>query len=79
VRHFPPLLIVHGEADSVVPVRFAYDLRDAVIAQGGEVEMHLYSGAGHAFTAPFASTYSEPAALDALRRTVGFLRRRLVN
>jgi carboxymethylenebutenolidase len=78
-RDFPPLLILHGEADDVVPVRFAHNLRDAVIAHGGEVEMHLYADAGHAFTAPFAPTYSEPAALDAFRRTIEFLRRRLAN
>lgn len=77
VRDFPPLLILHGEADNVVPVSFAYQLRDAVIAQGGEVELHVYPGAGHAFSAPFSSTYSEPAASDALARTIEFLRRRL--
>jgi carboxymethylenebutenolidase len=77
VRHFPPLLILHGEADTVVSVSFAYRLRDAVIAQGGEVEMHLYPGAQHAFNAPFSSAYSEPEASDSWRRTVDFLRRRL--
>ncbi len=76
VRQFPPLLILHGEADSVVPVRFAYRLRDAVIAHGGSVEMHLYPGAEHAFNAPWAA-YSETAAMDAWRRTIEFLRRRL--
>jgi len=77
VRDVPPLLILHGESDSVVPVRFAHELRDAVLAQGGEVELHLYPGAGHAFNAPFSPSYSEPAALDAFARTVDFLRRRL--
>jgi len=73
VRRFPPLLILHGEADTVVPVRQAYRLREAVLAHGGEVEMHLYPGAHHAFTA----AYSEPAAIDSWRRTIDFLRRRL--
>jgi carboxymethylenebutenolidase len=77
VRHFPPLLILHGEADTVVSVRFAQRLREAVLAQGGEVEMHLYPGAHHAFNAPWASTYSEPDAADSWGRTVEFLRRRL--
>ena len=79
VRNFPALLILHGEADDIVPVRFAHNLRDAVIAHGGEVEMHLYAVAGHAFNATFAPTYSELAASDAFRRTVEFLRRRLAN
>ena len=76
-RSFPPLLILHGDADSVVPVRFAYQLRDAVVAAGGEVELFVYPGADHAFNAPFSSTYSEAAASDAFARTVDFLRRRL--
>ncbi len=76
VRQFPPLLILHGEADSVVPVRFAYRVRDTVLAHGGDVEMHLYPGAGHGFNAPWAA-YSEAAATDSWRRTIEFLRRRL--
>ncbi len=76
VRHFPPLLILHGDADSVVPVRYAYQLRDRVLAHGGEVEMHIYPGARHAFNAP-SGGWSEPAATDSWRRAVEFLRRRL--
>lgn len=77
VRDLPPLLILHGESDTVVPVRFAYELREAVLAEGGEVELHLYPGADHAFNLPNASTYSEAAAVDAFARAVDFLRRRL--
>ena len=54
VRNLPPLLILHGEADSLVPVSLAYQLKDAVIAQGGEVEMHIYPGAQHGFNAPWS-------------------------
>jgi len=77
VRGFPPLLILHGEADSVVPVRHALRLRDAVLAAGGQVEMHLYAGAQHAFNGGYASTHSEVAAADSWRRTLAFLRARL--
>ncbi|MGD8698195.1 MAG: dienelactone hydrolase family protein [Gemmatimonadales bacterium] len=76
-RGFPPLLILHGDADSIVPVRFAYQLRDAVVAAGGEVELQVYPGADHAFNAPFAPTYREEDAADAFARTIEFLRRRL--
>jgi carboxymethylenebutenolidase len=79
VRNFPPLLILHGDADTVVPVRFAHILREAVIASGGEVEMHIYPGAHHAFNASFGPTYNDSAASDSFRRTVEFLRRRLSN
>jgi carboxymethylenebutenolidase len=76
-KGFPPLLILHGDGDNVVPVRFAYQLRDAVTAGGGEVELHVYPGADHAFNAPFSSAYSEAAASDAFARSIEFLRRRL--
>jgi carboxymethylenebutenolidase len=77
VRGLPPVLILHGDADKVVPVRFAYALRDAVLAAGGQAEWHVYPAAGHSFNAPYSSTYSAEAAKDATRRTVEFLRRRL--
>ena len=78
VLGLPPVLILHGDADMAVPVSFAYELRDAVEAMGGEAELHVYKGAGHSFNAPFVSTYSEEAADDAHRRTIEFLRRQLV-
>ncbi len=77
VRNFPPLLILHGEADSIVPVRNAYRLRDAVIAQGGDVEMHIYPGAEHAFNAPWSPWYSDPEAPDSLTRMIDFFKKQL--
>ena len=77
VPRFPPLLILHGEADTEVSVELAHRLYDRIQALGGEVEMHLYPGAQHVFNAPWAATYSAPDAADALRRTIEFLRRRL--
>jgi len=77
VRGFPPLLILHGDADSTVPVRFAYALRDAVIAAGGDVELHVLPGARHAFNAPWSPTYAAPATRNADRWMFAFLRHRL--
>ena len=77
VPRFPPLLILHGEADSVVPVELAHRLYERMRAHGGQVEMHLYPGAQHVFNGPWASAYSAPDAADAWRRTIEFLRRRL--
>lgn len=77
VRDFPPLLILHGNADTIVPVSRAHQLKQAVIAHGGEVEMYTYPGAHHAFNATFSPSYSETAALDSFKRTIEFLRRRL--
>lgn len=79
VQGLPPVLILHGEADPVVPVSFAYALRDAVVASGGEAELHVYPGAGHSFNAPFLPTFSAEAAEDAHRRTIEYLRRHLVS
>ncbi len=77
LRGFPPLLILHGDSDRVVPVERAYQLRKGVIDRGGEVEMHIYPGADHAFNGAFSPNYRREAAEDSFRRTVEFLRRRL--
>lgn len=69
VRDFPPLLILHGDADSVVSVSEAHRLRDAVRAQGGKVEMRIYRGADHGFF------NSSATGADAMARTIRFLRR----
>jgi carboxymethylenebutenolidase len=78
-QDLPPVLILHGDADNVVPVSYAYALRDAVVASGGEAELHVYPGAGHSFNAPFSPAYSAKAADDSHRRAIEFLRRRLVS
>lgn len=77
VRNFPPLLILHGEEDQAISVLAAYALRDAVIAQGGEVEMKIYPGAGHGFNGPWIPNYSKEYDIDSFQRTVDFFRRKL--
>jgi carboxymethylenebutenolidase len=77
VKNFPPLLILHGEEDQAVPVSRAYDLRDAVLSQGGEVEMKIYPGAPHGFNAYWLPIYNEAYANDSFQRTVDFFRRKL--
>jgi len=79
VRNFPPLLIFHGDADTIVPIQFAYVLLDAVIKAGGDVEMHIYPGAQHAFNATSSPGYDGAATSDSNRRTIEFLRRCLSN
>jgi dienelactone hydrolase len=79
MRGFPPLLILHGDADTVVPATRARQLEQAVKARGGEVETHIYPGAQHAFNASFSPAYSEAAALDSFRRMIDFLKRRLLS
>jgi dienelactone hydrolase len=79
VRNFPPLLILHGDADTIVPIQFAYVLLDAGTKAGGDVEMHIYPGAQHAFNATYSPGYDSEATSDSYRRAVEFLRRRLSN
>jgi carboxymethylenebutenolidase len=79
VRGMPPLLILHGAADSVVPVRFARELYDAAQSAGAVVEIHLYPRIGHAFTIGTFPTYSEAATEDAVRRAIAFFHRWLEN
>ncbi len=74
---FPPLLILHGERDSVVPVSFARQLRRAVLEGGGSVEMVIYPGQEHAFNFPGIASYSPDEAADALQKAMTFLRTHL--
>jgi len=65
----PPTLILHGSADTTVPVRYAYAL-DALLARYNRPhEMKIYPGAGHGL---------DPATnVDAWQRSLDFLRRYL--
>lgn len=65
-RKLPPTLILHGEADRVVPVTNAAAIQRLIRSQGGTVESHIYPGEGHGL-----SLASLP---DAIARTRGFLR-----
>ena len=75
VAGLPPLLIIHGEADDVVPVARARELHDAVVKHGGKVEMRLYPGAGHGFVAPGAPGYSPERSKEVFGLMVTFLHR----
>jgi carboxymethylenebutenolidase len=61
----PPVLILHGDADTNVRVREAYKLDQALREWGVEHEMHIYAGAGHGFRGADRD--------DAIKRTLEFL------
>jgi acetyl esterase/lipase len=46
----PPFLIIHGDADDVVPYKQSIYLRDALEAAGVPVAMHCVFGGGHGFS-----------------------------
>jgi carboxymethylenebutenolidase len=65
VQGLPPLLILHGENDRIVPLRFAHDLEDAVKRARGKVELQVYTNEGHGL--------SQATLPDAFRKMVKFL------
>jgi dienelactone hydrolase len=68
-KRMPPVLILHGDADERVPVRWAHEVEQLLQRCGTEHEMKIYRGAGHIF--------NMPTMLDAGQRTVRFLRKYL--
>ncbi len=65
----PPVLILHGEQDRVVPVSEAIRLQQLLERTGTPYEMKLYPDAGHGFNGL--------QLLDAGQRTIKFLRKYL--
>jgi dipeptidyl aminopeptidase/acylaminoacyl peptidase len=61
-----PLLVMHGDADPVVPVEQSRAFVERCRGGGGEVEFVVYEGEGHGFRKP-------ENQLDEYRRMQGFL------
>ena len=66
---FPPTLILHGDADTVVPVTMAHQLDGLLTQRGVPHQTVILPGQGHWFDAG--------AQLKILMATAGFLARRL--
>jgi dipeptidyl aminopeptidase/acylaminoacyl peptidase len=47
-----PLLVMHGDADPVVPVSSTLAFVDRMRDAGGDVELHVFEGEGHGFRQP---------------------------
>ena len=67
----PPILLLHGESDLLVPGGQSARLRTALRERGGRVELETYPGADHLWRG------SPDAAAAALPRTTAFLQARL--
>ncbi len=74
IEHLPPTLILHGDADTVVPVDAAYVLARFLQQRAIAYAMHIYPGGAHGFDADPTSAY----ARDAQVRTLNFFQSRLV-
>jgi dipeptidyl aminopeptidase/acylaminoacyl peptidase len=46
---FPPTLLIHGDADDLVPAQDSIDLYQRLRELGSAAELHVFSGAPHAF------------------------------
>lgn len=49
IAHLPPTLILHGDADKVVPVEEAYAAESFMQTRAPTVELKIYHGAKHGF------------------------------
>jgi len=72
-KRFPPLLVLHGDADQIIPVDLGKQLAQEATELGTPVEMHIYPGESHGFGADF----KKQNATDALNRTIAFLKKQL--
>lgn len=71
----PPVLLLHGRADRLIPCGQSERLHAALVAAGADAQLHLYDGADHMWLGPSAT--AEAVAADAVRRTIGFLHHHL--
>ena len=67
LKRMPPVLILHGTTDSLVPTSEAYKLERLLRSKGVPYEMKIYPGQGHGFTGTAVS--------DAEARTLAFFDR----
>jgi carboxymethylenebutenolidase len=71
-----PILFHFGESDQYLPLEESSRIRDAFAARS-DAEVHLHSGAGHAFDNPSPMFHHAAAAEEAWPQTAAFLRRYL--
>lgn len=48
-KNFPPTILMHGNADQVVPNSDSFNMYHALNKAGASVELHVFDGAPHAF------------------------------
>ena len=72
-RHYPPLLVLHGDADTIIPVNDGMTLAENARAMGAVVDLVIYPGEVHGF----GSNITSKNGADALARTIAFLTREL--
>ncbi len=73
--NLPPVLILHGESDSRVPVAKAHELHDALQSRRKTVEIKIYPNVEQCFDCSVRHwrVYDPAAAEDAEKRALNFL------
>jgi carboxymethylenebutenolidase len=71
MRRTPPILILHGDMDNVVPVDNARKLEQFLKNRRAVYEVKIYAGAGHGF--------KDDDHKDATERTIAFFEKHLIN
>ena len=71
-KRFPPLLVLHGDADQVIPVIAGHQLAALAQEVGAKADLVIYPGEGHGF-----GPSPDGNGADALKRTIAFLKREL--
>jgi carboxymethylenebutenolidase len=74
VKRLPPLIEIHGDADTIVPPVKGEELVKLATSLGDSVEHIVYSKRKHGFD--FSD--SDPMTADAIGRVVAFFRASLV-
>lgn len=67
----PPILLIHGDQDEVVPVNHSQRMHAALQEAGVTTEYIEIEGAGHSFGAPEHSERVEKATLDFFKKHLG--------
>jgi carboxymethylenebutenolidase len=68
-----PMLGHFGEQDASIPIRDVQNFRNMLARQNKQAQIHIYSGADHAFANPSGGNYSPVAATESWDRTIEFL------
>ncbi len=68
-----PVMGHFGEQDASIPIREVQEFRNTLSRLGKQAEIHIYSGADHAFANPSGGAYSPVAAEVSWERTIDFL------
>lgn len=69
MRRLPPMLLIHGEADDVIPVSEAHHLQELLVEKKTTYEIRIYPGEGHHLAAE--------ARRDAELRAIAFFKKHL--